>query len=46
MTEMVAAWNKTNLSTLLKNYGLENIYNGDKFGLFFYYFPERSYQLK
>ena len=37
---------QTNLLTLLKNYSLENIYNTDKFGLFFNCFPDRFYQLK
>ena len=44
--DMVARWNETTLLTLLSNYGLENIYNADKFGLFYQCLPDRSYQLK
>ena len=44
--EMVAGWNETTLSTLLSNYGLENIYNADKFGLFYQCLPGKSYHLK
>ena len=44
--EMVAGWNETILPILLSNYGLENIYNGEKFGLFYECLPDESYQLK
>ena len=44
--EMVAGWNETTLPTLLSNYGLENIYNADEFGLFYQCLPDKSYQLK
>ena len=44
--EMVAAWNETTLPTLLSNYGLENIFNADKFGLFYQCLLDKSYQLK
>ena len=44
--EMVAGWNETTPPTLLSNYGLENIYNADEFGLFYQYLPDQSYQLK
>ena len=44
--EMVAGWNETALPILLYNYGLENIYNADKFGLFYRCLPDKSYQLK
>ena len=33
--EMVGGWKETTLTTLLSNYGLENIYNVDEFGLFY-----------
>ena len=32
--EMVNAWSKTSLPTLLSNYNLKDIYNADEFGLF------------
>ena len=44
--EMVVGWNETTLPTLLSNYGLENIYNGDELGLFYQCLPYKSYQLK
>ena len=44
--EMVAGWNETILPTLLSNYDLENIYNANEFGLFYQYWPDKSYQLK
>ena len=44
--EMVAGWNETTLPTLISNYDLENIYNADKFGLFYQCLPDKSYQLK
>ena len=44
--ETVAAWNGTTLPTLLSNYGPEDIYNADKFGLFYQCLPDKSYQLK
>ena len=34
------------LLTLLSNYGLENNYNTDDFGLFYQCLPEKFYQLK
>ena len=43
---MVVEWNETTLPTLLSSYGLENIYNGDKLGLFYQCLPYKSYQLK
>ena len=36
--EMVNAWSETSLPTLLSNYDLKDIYNADKFGLFYYAF--------
>ena len=44
--EVVVEWNETTLPTLLSNYGLENIYNGDELGLFYQCLPYKSYQLK
>ena len=32
---MAAQWNEANLPTLLSNYKLENIFNADKFGMFY-----------
>ena len=43
---MVAGWNETTLPTLLSNYGLENIYIVEEFGLFYQWLPDKSYQLK
>ena len=44
--EMVVGWNETALPTLLSNYGLENIYSAEEFGLFYQSLPDKSYQLK
>ena len=44
--EMVAEWNEATLPTLLSTYGSENIYNADKFGLFYQCLSNKSYQLK
>ena len=44
--EIVAGWNETTLPTFLSNYGLENIYNADEFGMFYHCLPDKSYQLK
>ena len=44
--EMISGWNETTLPTLLSNYGLENIYNTNKFELFYQCLPYKSYQLK
>ena len=44
--EMVAGWNETILPSLLSDYGIENVYNVDKFVLFNQCLPEKSYQLK
>ena len=38
---MVAGWND-----LLSNYGLENIYDANEFGLFYQCLPDKSYHLK
>ena len=44
--EMVAEGYETTFSTLLSNYGLENIYHVDEFRLFYECLPDKSYQLK
>ena len=44
--EMVAGWNETAFPTILFNYGLQDIYNTDKFGLFYQCLPDKSYHLK
>ena len=46
MPEMVAGWNEISLPILLPNFDLENIYNANKFGLFYQCLPDKSYQLK
>ena len=43
---MIAGWNETTLPISLSNYGIENIYNTDEFGLFYQYLLDKSYQLK
>ena len=45
-SEMVAGWNERTLTTLLSNYGLENIYNADELGLFYQCLLNKSYRLK
>ena len=44
--EIVAGWNETTLPALLSNYGLENIYDANEFGLFYHCLPEKSNHLK
>ena len=44
-SEMVNAWKETSLLTLLSNYELKDIYNADKFGLFYKCVISRTYQL-
>ena len=44
--EIVAGWNETTLPALLSNYGLENIYDANEFGLFYHCLPEKCYHLK
>ena len=44
--EMVSAWSKTSLPTLLSIYDLKGIYNAYEFGLFYQCFPNKTYQLK
>ena len=43
---MVASWFKTTLPTLLSNYKLEDIFNADKFGLFYQCLPNKTLHLK
>ena len=43
---MVAAWNETTFPTWLSNYSLENVYNANKYGLFYQCLPNKSDQLK
>ena len=43
---MVNAWSETSLPTLLSNYDLKDIYNGDEFRLFYQCLPNKTYQLK
>ena len=43
---MVKVWSETSLPTLLYNYDLKDIYNADKFGIFYQYIPNKTYQLK
>ena len=42
---MTAQWNEANLPTLLSNYKLENIFNADKFGMFYQCLPSKTYYL-
>ena len=44
--EMVASWFETTLPTLLSNYKLEDIFNADKFGLFYQCLPNKTLHLK
>ena len=44
--EMVASWFETTLPTLLSNYKLEDIFNTDKFGLFYQCLPNKTLHLK
>ena len=39
-------WKETSLSTLLSNYELKDIYNADKFGIFYKYMTKKTCQLK
>ena len=43
---MVASWFETTLPTLLSNYKLEDIFNADKFGLFYQCLPNKTLHLK
>ena len=44
--EMTAAWLETTLPTILSRYPLENIFNGDEFGLFFQCLPNKTFHFK
>ena len=43
---MTAPWAETMLPTMLPKYELNQIYNADKFGLFYCALPEKSLHLK
>ena len=43
---MTAPWAETTLPTILSSYHLKDIFNMDKFGLFYQCLPDRSYHLK
>ena len=40
--EMTALWEETTLPTILARYQLNNIFNADKFGLFYEVLPSKS----
>ena len=44
--EMMTPWLETVLPTILSRYPLENIFNGDKFGLFFQCLPNKTIHFK
>ena len=44
--EMINSWLERSLPTLLSNYGLKDVYNADKFELFYHCLPNKTYQLK
>ena len=44
--EMTSSWSETTLQTILSNYNLEDIFNADKFGLFYQCLPNKTYHLK
>ena len=44
--EMVAPWEQTTLPTILSKYNLNQIYNANKFGLFYRTQPNKSLYLK
>ena len=43
--EMTGPWNETTLPTLLSNYNLKNIFNGDEFGWFYQRLPTKTNHL-
>ena len=43
---MTAPWLETTLPTILSRYALENIFNGDEFGLFFQCLPNKTFHFK
>ena len=44
--EMTAPWFETMLPTILSRYPLENIFNGDEYGLFFQCLPSKTFHFK
>ena len=44
--EMTSSWSEKALPTILSNYKLEDIFNADKFGLFYQCLPGKTYHLK
>ena len=44
--EMTAPWTETTLPTILSRYPLENMFNGDEFGLFCQCLPNKTLHLK
>ena len=44
--EMTPPWLETTLPTILPRYPLENIFNGDEFGLFFQCLPSKTFRFK
>ena len=44
--EMTSSWLETYLPTILPRYDLKDIYNADKFGLFYQALPTRTMELK
>ena len=44
--EMMAPWLGTTLPTILSRHPLENIFNGDEFGLFFQCLPNKTFHFK
>ena len=45
-TDMVSAWFKRTLPTLLRDYNLRDIFNADEFGLFYQALPGKTLHLK
>ena len=43
---MVAPWNETTLPALLSKYDLKDIFNADKFGLFYQCLPNKTYHFE
>ena len=43
---MTSSWTKKNLPAILSNYKLEDVFNADKFGLFYQCLPDKTYHLK
>ena len=46
MPEMTASWSETYLPTILSKFELKDIYNDDKFGLFYQALPDKSLHYK